>query len=164
MANLTANRQMPVRIPTGGLETRKVHLAGYTNFGSGSTAFTVFKGAVVMSDVSDTDGYARDMDSGITVTTSDIFLGIAAERVDVTSSDTADGSKDITVYTNGTWGFPLNSLAITDLGAVAYADDDNLATTTATGNLAIGTIVDVDASYLWVDISGFAGRLSATTS
>ena len=164
MANLTANAQRPVRLPPGGLEMRRVKLAGYTNFGAGTTAYTVFKGAVVMQDVSDTDGYARDMDSGVTVTTSDIFMGIAAERVDVTSDDTADGSKEVTVYVNGVWCFPLNGLAQTDVGAPIFADDDNLPTTTATGNLAIGVLVAIDATYAWVDISDFSFKVSATTT
>lgn len=164
MANLTANKQLPVRLPPGGLEMRKVQLAGYTNFGAGNTAFTVYKGAIVMCDVSDTDGYARDMDSGVTVTTSDLFLGVAAERQDVTINDTADGSKVMTVYTNGVWGFPVGGLAITDLGATIFADDDNVVTSTATGNLAIGKLVDVDASYAWVDISDYTFKASAETA
>lgn len=164
MANLAANKQRPVRLPPGGLETRKVKLAGYTNFGGGNTAFTVFKGAVVMCDVSDTDGYARDMDSGVTVAATDLFLGIAAERQDVTASDTADGSKEMTVYVNGTWGFPLNGLAITDLGATIFADDDDLPTATTLANLAIGKLVDVDATYAWVDISDYTFKVSAETT
>lgn len=164
MTNLTANKQIPVRLPPGGLEMRRVKLAGYTNFGGGSTAFTVYKGAIVMCDVSDTDGYARDMDSTVTVATGDIFLGVAAEQVSVTSADTADGSKEMTVFVNGVWGFPIGSLAITDLGATIFADDDNVVTSTATSNLAIGKLVDADASYAWVDISDYAFKASAETT
>ena len=164
MTNLSASKQRPVKIPPGGLNTRVVRLAGYTNFGGGSTAFTVYKGAVVMSDVSDTDGYARDMDSGVTATTSDIFLGIAAEKVSVTSADTSDGDKKLTVYVDGLWGFAKGSIAITDLGADAFASDDDTVTTTATGNLEIGVIVDVDDTYVWVDISNHAGLPSAGTT
>lgn len=164
MTNLSANKQRPVKVPAGGLTTRVLRLAGYTNFGGGSTAFTVYKGAVVMCDASDTDGYFRDADSGVTVTTSDIFGGIAAEKVAVGSDDAADGSKLITVYTNGVWGFAKGSIAITDIGDTAFADDDDAVTTTATGNLEIGVIVDVDDTYAWIDISDFAGKVSAGTT
>lgn len=163
MTNLSSNTQRPVRIPAGGLTTRALNLAGYTNFGSGSTSHTVYHGSVVMCDVSDTDGYFRAANSGLTVTSSDIFGGIAAEKQVVGAADAADGSKKITVYVNGVWGFAKGSLAITDIGAIAYASDDNTITSTSTGALAIGTIVDVDATYAWVDIADFAGKVSATT-
>lgn len=164
MTNLTASKTRPVKIPSGGLTTRALKLAGYTNFAGGSTAYTVYKGALVFNDVSDTDGYFRDMDSSLTITTSDVFGGVAAEEVDVTSSDTADGSKKITVYVDGVWGFPVASLAITDMGAEIFASDDDALTTTATGNLAVGILVDVDATYAWIDISDHAGKLSANTT
>lgn len=164
MANMTSDAFRKYRVPTGGLNTRELPLAGYTNFGGGSTAYTVYKGAVVGNDVSDTDGYFRDWDTGITTTSSDIFGGIALEKVDVTSSNTADGSKKVTVAVNGDWAFAKGSLAQTDVGAVAYASDDQTVTTTATAALAIGVIVEVDSTYAWIDISGFAGRVSATTS
>lgn len=164
MTNLTQSKQRPVLIPVGGLATRSLRLAGYTNFGGGTTAHTVYKGSVIICDVSDTDGYFRAMSSALTVTSSDIFGGIAAEKVSVSSSDLADGSKRLTAYVDGVWAFAKGSLAITDIGAVAYATDDDTITTTATGALAIGVIVDVDDTFAWVDISDYAGRVSATTS
>lgn len=164
MANLAANKQMPVRLPPGGLEMRRVKLAGYTNFGGGNTAFTVYKGAFVLSDVSDTDGYARDDDSGLAVAATDVFLGIAAERQDVTAIDTADGAKEMTVFVNGVWGLPLNGLAITDLGATVFATDDNLPQTASAGKVAVGKLVDVDAAYAWVDISDYTFKVSAETT
>jgi len=160
---MTSDVQRPVRVPAGGLTTRKLKLAGYTNAGSGNTAFTVYKGAIVGCDVSDTDGYFRNWDSGITTANSDIFGGIAAEQQSVTSADTADGSVEITVYVNGVWGFPKGNIAITDMGAVAYAADDGTIST-ATSGLAMGLIVDVDDTYAWVDIADFAGKVSSTTA
>lgn len=155
MTALTASVQRPVRIPTGGLMTAEVKLAGYTNYASGTTAFTVYKGSPVTCDVSDTDGYFRDTPTGASVNsaTGDIFGGIAAETVAVTSADTADGSKKLTVYRNGIWGFPKGGCAITDIGAAAYASDTGTVTPTSTNNYLIGVIEDVDATYVWVNIA-----------
>lgn len=164
MTNLTANKMRPVRLPPGGLHTRKLPLAGYTNFSGGSTAFTVFKGAVVFSDADDTDGYFRDGDSSVTYSSSDVFGGIALEQQKVTSSDTADGSVEITVAVNGEWGFPIASLAQTDIGAVIYAADDDAVQSSTSDALAIGILVDVDATYAWIDISDYAGKVSSTTT
>lgn len=163
MTNLTGSNFMIPRCPVGGLQTREYKMAGYTNFGGGSTAYTIYKYAFVMVDVDDTDGYVRDMDSGVTVTSSDIFAGIAAEQVSITSTNTADGSKKILCYVNGVWGAAKQGLAVTDIGAILYADDDNVVSATNSNNLAIGVIVDVDSTYVWFDIAPFAGRVSATT-
>ena len=164
MTNLTANKMRPVRLPTGGLQTRLLPLAGYTNFGGGTTAFTVYKGAVVFCDVDDTDGYFRDGDSSVTYANTDVFGGIALEQQKVTSADTADGSVEITVAVNGEWAFPIASLTITDIGAVIYATDDDAVQSSTSDGIAIGILVDVDATYAWIDIAGYAGRVSSTTT
>lgn len=166
MAVLTASVSRPVRSPVGGVETRALPLAGYTNFGGGSTAHSVYKGSIVMCDVSDTDGYFRAMplSSSTAATTSDIFGGIALEKQDVTSAQTSDGAVKVTVAVDGVWGFPVGSLAITDIGATAYASDDQTITTTTANNLNVGTIVDADSTYVWVDIKAQAGKLSTGTT
>ncbi len=64
MTVLSANKMRPVKLPPGGLNTAVVKLAGYTNFSSGSTVHTVYKGSVVVCDVSDTDGSTRTAISG----------------------------------------------------------------------------------------------------
>ena len=157
MAVLTASVQRPVRIPAGGLTTAVRKLAGYTNFGAGTVAHTVYKGSVVVCDVSDTDGYFRAAPAtGTTAAASgDMFGGIALEKVAVTSSDTADGSKLVTVAVDGEWGFAKGSLAITDVGADAYASDDQTITTTSSNNFKVGRITDVDGTYVWVDIKPY---------
>lgn len=154
MAVLSANKSRPVRLPAGGLSTAEIRLAGYTNFGSGSTAHSVYKGSVCVSDVSDTDGYFRacPLSSSVNSASGDIFGGIALEKVDVTSANTADGSKKATVARNGVWGFAKGSVAITDIGAAAYASDDDTITTTSTNNFWCGYIEDVDDTYVWVNI------------
>ena len=165
MTVLSANKQRPVRLPPGGFQFEKLPLAGYTNFGSGSTAHTVYKGSVVVCDVSDTDGYFRacPLSSSVNLASGDVFGGIAVERQDVTSSDTADGSKEVTVIRNGVWGFAKGSLAQTDVGAPIYASDDDTVTTTGSNNLWIGTLVGVDDTYAWVDISRAAGMPNSAT-
>jgi hypothetical protein len=139
-------------------------LAGYTNFSGGSTGFTVYKGAIVVCDVSDTDGYFRDALATATTNAAagDIFGGIALEKQTVTSADTADGSKKITVARNGIWGFPSIG-AITDVGAAAYATEDGTISTASATNFWVGRIVAWDATYVWVDISEAAGQLQAPT-
>jgi hypothetical protein len=150
MTALTKNKDRPVRMPPGGLKTEKIGLTGYTNYGGGSTVFTVYKGAVVIIDVSDADGYGAPM--AVSAASGDMFAGIAAEKQEVGSGDAADGSVALTVYLNGIWGFPKASLAITDIGAVIYATDTDAVTTTSTNAIPIGRLVDVDDTYAWVDI------------
>lgn len=166
MANLTASRVLPYKIPGGKstLHFRALRLAGYTNFGGGTTEFTLFKHSITMCDVSDTDGYFRDIDSGVTITNTDIFGGISMEKQKVTELDTADGSVKASIFVDGIWGFAKGSIAITDIGAVAYATDDTTITTGTSGGLAIGLIVDVDDTYVWVDIADYAGKVSSTTT
>jgi hypothetical protein len=162
MAVMTQDAQRPYKMnASGGLTQRVLPLAGYTNFGGGSTAHTVYKGAVVVCDVSDTDGYFRAMplSSSVNIASGDVFGGIAVERQTVTASNTADGSKKVTVAVDGVWGFPKGSLAVTDIGP-AYASDDQTVTSTSTNNLRIGNIVAVD-DYAWVDITGYCGVATA---
>jgi len=154
MAILSTNKQRPVKLAHGNLTTMEIPLAGYTNFGAGTVAHTVFKGSLVVCDVSDTDGYFRavPLTSTTNMTTSDVFGGIAAERQDVESTDAADGSVTLTVYRNGLWGFAKGSIAQTDIGAPAYATDDDTISTTSTNALWVGYIEEVDATYAWVNI------------
>ena len=166
MAILAADKARQVRLAQGNLAFAKVRLAGYTNFGAGTLAHTVYKGSLVVSDVSDTDGYFRAVPlcSTTNMASGDIFGGIAAEHQDVTSADTADGSVECTVHRNGVWPFAKGSLAITDIGAPAYAvDDDGNPTTTSTNNLWIGYIEDVDDTYAWINIEPAFMRANSAT-
>jgi len=155
MANMTVSTSRPHK---GVSKYWNYGLVGYTDYQSGSTAYTVYKGAIVMMDVSDVDGYAQPLQSGITVASGDVFLGVALEEVSVASSDTSQADKDVLLARDGVWGFAKGSLAVTDIGDVAYASDDCTITTTDTNNLWVGQIVDVDDTYVWVDISLAAGR------
>ena len=154
MTVLSANKARPYRLAQGELKTMEIPLAGYTNFGSGSTTHEVYKGSGMVCDVSDTDGYFRACPSGATVNSAagDIFGGISLERKSVTSSDTGDGSVVCTVARNGVWGFAKGSLAVTDIGAAAYLSDDDTISTTSTNNYWCGYIEEVDDTYVWVNI------------
>lgn len=165
MAVLTGNKQRPVRLAHGELTTMEIPLAGYTNFGGGSTAHSVFKGSLLVSDVSDTDGYFRAVPlvSSTAMVSGDVFGGIAAERQDVGASDAADGSVTVTVYRNGQWGFAKGSIAQTDVGAAAYATDDDTISTTSTDALWVGFIEEVDATYVWVNIERAFMRANSPT-
>lgn len=160
MTALSADKIRPVRLE-GELIKRKYGLVGYTALGGGNTAQTLYKGGLVAMDVSDVDGYVQTVPG--TAVAADIFAGIAAHQAKTDSSLTADGAVDISVFVNGVWGFAVGSLTVADIGANAFASDDDTITTTATGNLHVGVIVDVDATYVWVDISQQAGRPSAAT-
>lgn len=159
MTNLSANVHRPHK---GETEPRRYGLVGYTNYQGGTTEYTVYKGAPMMLDVSDVDGYAQPMLAAITAASGDVFLGIAAEKKVISSSETADGTLDILVE-NGLIGFPVGSLAVTDIGAPAYMSDSNTVTTTSTNALWIGTIIDVDDTYVWVDTRHAAGRTNTAT-
>jgi len=154
MAVLSKDKQRPHQ---GELAPRHVKLAGYTNFGGGTTAHTVYKGSAVVCDVSDTDGYGRaaPLTSSTNAASGDMLLGVSLEQQAVTSTNTADGSVKCLVATKGIWGFAVGSLAITDIGAIAYFSDDDTVTTTSTNNFYAGRIVDVDATYVYVDIEPY---------
>jgi hypothetical protein len=160
MTNLTTNITRPHK---GDIEQQYYGLTGYTDYQAGTVAYTVYKGAIVMMDVSDKDGYAQPMLSSITAASGDIFLGIAEEKVSVTSADTADGTKGVLCMTKGIVGFPKGSLAVTDIGAPIYATDDTTIQTTSSNALWIGTLVKVDDTYAWVNIGHAAGRTNTAT-
>lgn len=162
---ISANTQRPVRIPSSGITTRLLPLAGYTNYGAGSVAHTVYKGSVVISDVSDTDGYFSKMGAA-SGAVGDIFGGIAIERQDVGSGDAADGSKWVTVAVDGVWAFPKGAIAQTDIGAPIYVSDDGTAVTAvgAGANQWIGYLVEVDATYAWIDISRATGMVNVAVA
>lgn len=164
MAVLTTDFQRPNR----GVDPRHfvaLPVAGYTNFGGGNTVHNIYKGGVVICDVSDTDGYFRacPLTSSTNLASGDIFGGIALEAVTIGTNDTADGAKTVTVARDGVWAFPVSGLAVTDVGAAVYASDDQTITTTSTNNIWVGYLAYVDDTYAWVDISKAAGMANSAT-
>lgn len=160
MAALTASKS---RQHKGAVRDQRYGVVGYTNYQGGSAVHTIYKGSIVMMDVSDVDGYAQKRISSENAVAADVFLGIAQEKVEITSSDTGDGDKNILVAQSGLWAFAKGSLTVTDIGAPAYASDDDTITATSTNNLWVGTIANVDDTYVWVDIAHAAGRTNTAT-
>lgn len=155
MTNMTASKSRPHK---GDPKPLQYGLVNYTDYQSAAKEYYSYKGAVMMIDIDDVDGYAQPLQSGITVASGDVFLGIALEEVQVKSTDTTDGDKKIQVATEGIWGFAKGNLSVTDIGDLAYASDDDTITVTTSNNLWIGQIVGVDDTYVWVDIKLAAGR------
>ena len=165
MAILSANKQRPKRLPAGGLTFRELALTGYTNHAGGSTNNEIFHGSMVVSDVSDADGYFRavPLTSSTNMASGDIFGGVAIDHALADSTQTADGAVSVSVAVTGVFGFAVGSLAVTDIGAPAYASDDDTIGTSSTNTLWVGTIVAVDSTNVWVDISHAAGRTNTAT-
>jgi hypothetical protein len=163
MAQLTADKNRPCRPHAGGITTRRLPLVGYTVH---THTYTVYKGSWVVCDIDvSTTGYFKKAESGTHAgAAGDIIGGIAMESKDVLASDAAEGSKSITVAVDGDWGFPINSITQADIGKPAYTTDDGEVVVVASGTAYwLGTIVDTDATYAWIDISHAAGRLNAAT-
>jgi len=163
MAVLTANKTRPVKPPPGGLKFRVLPLAGYTNFSGGSAENIVYKGSIVVCDITDTPGYyhAPVLIGTIPATAADVIGGIAMEKKSVLAANTADGAKDVTVAVDGVWRFAnADTLTIADEGKPAYAQDDDHVNVTSTDAWWIGIVINVDADYIWVDIKPACGALN----
>ena len=144
MAVLTNNVHRPVRLPVGGVAFAELQLVGDDE--------EIYIGSILISDVGANDGYFRALPVA-TAAAGDIFGGISLERHSLVAADD-DGDKVVTVARNGIWGFAVGSIAITDIGAPVYAvDDDGTLTTTSTNNQWVGFIEDVDATFVYIDIS-----------
>ena len=159
MANMTASTSRRYKGPT---YPQVYGCVGYTDYQDSAAEYTIYKGAVVIIDVSDVDGYAQPMQSGITAAAGDVFLGVALEEVEITSSDTAQGDVEVLVARDGVWAFAKASLTVTDIGAPIDATDDQVVATS--GGIWIGTLVDVDDTYAWIDIGHAAGHVNSAAA
>lgn len=97
----------------------------------------IYEGAAVGDNAS---GYARPLVAG------DPFRGFAEQKAD--NSAGAAGAVNVRVRRRGTVVLTLTSLAVTDIGKVVYASDDNTFTLTASTNTLIGHVVAVDGTNL----------------
>lgn len=78
-------------------------------------------------------GYARGLVKG------DKFVGIATRKVD--NSAGAAGALEVEVETGAIVHLNVTGVtAVTDVGAIVYASDDQTATLTAADNVAIGVV------------------------
>lgn len=152
MAVLTNSKHRPVRLPSGGVEFGTVQLAG-------TAVEEIYIGSVLWSDGA--DGYFAAYDTTAAVA-ADIFGGVSLERISVVAAD-ADGDKVASAAMDGIWGFAVGAIVVTDIGAAAYAEDDDVVGVTLLNNLWIGYVVDVDATFAWIDISDAALRANTAT-
>jgi ligand-binding sensor domain-containing protein len=160
MTDLSANIHRPHK---GHVEDLAYGLVGYTNYQGGSAGYTAYKGAPMIFDVSNVDGYVQPLLTTITPASGDVFLGLAQEKKVIDSTITADNAEKILVARKGIFGFPKGSIAVTDIGAPAYMTDSNTVITSSSNSLWIGTIVGLDDTYVWVDIGDAAGRANTAT-
>lgn len=156
MAALTHDIQRPYRgaDPARILE---VPVAGATAM---SGAHTIYARQPVCSDVSVAAGYAHGVGAGATYASGDVFFGMSLDHVVVGATETADGTHKVSVYRDGTWQFPLNSLTQADVGKNVYITSDTVITVTSTNALWIGVLAQVD-DFAWVDIETAANRTTA---
>lgn len=103
----------------------------------------IFAGSMVGINAA---GYAVKM-SAITTLRS---VGVAQAKVDNTGG--ASGDKNVRVR-RGTFLFANGeSIALTDVGATAYANDDQTLFKTSTGRSVTGIIRNVTSEGVWVEI------------
>ena len=111
-----------------------------------SASSTVLKGTLVQL----ASGYAEDMTKAASL----IFAGVAYEQIQ--NSTATDGAVRVKVYREGIFEFVLASAAVTDIGAVVYALDNQTVTKTSTNATAVGKIVAVEnTNKAFIDIRGY---------
>jgi hypothetical protein len=107
----------------------------------------IFKGAIVGL----AGGYAAPAGAACSK-----VVGIAESEVDNTQPGHAVGAKSVRVR-QGTFkvgnGAAADALAIADVGSLCYAADDQTVAKTAGANLPVaGTVIQVDADGVWVQM------------
>jgi hypothetical protein len=120
-----------------------------TNWGSNAYEFVgvdseeFYKGAIIMFDASD----GKVKPAAGTGQSDGVCVGRCEQRVTTGTSNTltVKARDGVFRWENG------ETIAATDIGAVAYADDDQTVfTTQGTTRSAVGRIVDVDSIGVWV--------------
>jgi hypothetical protein len=156
MTNLTAPRNIPFRagdavayLPTSGTQ--------------------IFTGALVELIVA--TGYIQPWQNGST----NAFAGVALEGNMTPLAELSQGGIATTGYMNPNtrgisvgrsgrlYRFPYSAAAITNVGQPVYATDDHTVTLVAQTQ-RIGTVVDFESGFLWIDFSGFIVPPTAPSS
>lgn len=118
-----------------------------------SAAQEVFEGAPLFIDVSEDTSYPRLWDSGETLATGDVFLGIAAEHVSVLTTDTESDNKCDVIRQPSIVGFKdANSLTRANIGDLIYFSDSGALTTTSGSNLQVGYIHEVVGGWVYIKL------------
>ena len=111
-----------------------------------SASSTVLKGTLIQL----ASGYAESMTKAASL----VFAGVAYEQIQ--NSTATDGAVKVKVYREGIFEFVLASAAVTDIGTVVYALDNQTVTKTSTDATAVGKIVAVEnTNKAFIDIRGY---------
>ena len=100
----------------------------------------IYKGAFV--GVNSSTGYARPLTAG------DDFLGVAYKQADNTVTGHTAGGIDVRLHQSVDIVHTLSGVAVTDIGSVVYASDDETLTLTASGNTRVGRIAAIEGTSL----------------
>lgn len=122
----------------------------------GGVAYNVYKGALVFATAANLPHF-RNVNG--TPAATDVFAGVAAEAKSVAASD-ASGAQKISVHIDGIHAFPKAAITTADIGKNVYATTDNDLQTLSTNALWVGIIKNVDATYVYVDITLAAGSVN----
>jgi len=118
-----------------------------------STAQEVFEGAPLFIDIGTDTSYPRIYASGVTLATGDAFLGIAAEYVNVLTTDTESDNKIDVIRPPSIVGFAdVNSLTRANIGDLIYFSDTGTLTTTAGSDLQAGYIHEVVGGWVYIKL------------
>lgn len=123
----------------------------------GASGYKYYAGAMLMRD---TTGGIRPLVKGVTVST---FLGVNADRVDLTGGDKGASAKIINVYKDGEFTFEANGTgASAHIGQIAYAQDDQtVGVSSAVPHHKVGVITGlVSTSKYRVRITSYVDTLS----
>ena len=143
MADLSADA--PLRIWNG--QSRTEH---WTLDNSG--AQTIYKGQPMFLDTSGDTVYLLGFLASQTVSTTDIFIGIAAEGATVATADT-ETDNEIEVYVNETiLGFASTVFTDADVGDTVYMSDSATLSATSLANPQIGKLHRVYEGYAYVQL------------
>jgi hypothetical protein len=117
-----------------------------------SAAQEIYKGQPMILDISEDTVYPRGFVDATVVAATDIFIGIAAERKTVATSDT-ETDNEIEVYTWPTIiGFKSAVFTDADVGDTVYMSDSGTLSATAGDNPQIGKLHRVYDGYAYVQL------------
>ena len=140
MADLTANA--PLRF-WGTAHTEKWVL-------DNSVAQTIYKGHPMIIDADVDTVYPRGFLDATVVAATDIFIGIAAEPMDVATTDT-EIDNELEIYVEPTIiGFKSDVYTDADVGDLVYMSDSSTLSATAADNPELGRLKRVRDGYAYI--------------
>jgi len=118
-----------------------------------STAQTIYKGQPIVLDTNVDASYVRGFVNATTLTSTDIFIGIAAEGPKVVATGDLEIDNEIIVYVDRSIiGFLSTVYDDSDVGDPVYMSDSATLHTLVDDNPAIGKLHRVVDGYAYVQI------------